>query len=69
MKPFAIIILMAFVACNRESSPEGRLSLRAERLERGIDSLSAQNRAIMDSLSTIRSELKILKQNHLQSKN
>ena len=50
-------------ACGRESSPEGRMSMKLEDLHREmVDSLKQQNRAILDSLSKIREELNEIKQ-------
>ena len=50
-------------SCDRSSSPEGRMSIKIESLQKQmIDSLAQQNRAILDSLSKIRTELNELKQ-------
>jgi hypothetical protein len=58
------IIFFAFlvVACDRSSSPEGRMSIKIENLQKElVDSLQHQNRAILDSLGKIREELNELK--------
>jgi hypothetical protein len=58
------IFLVVFAAsCDRTSSPEGRMSIRIENLQKQmIDSLRQQNRAILDSLGKIRAEIEQLKQ-------
>ena len=56
------ICILTMSACDRSSSPEGRMSLKIESLQKEmIDSLKQQNRAILDSLSKIREDLKELK--------
>ena len=55
--------VFAITACDRSSSPEGRMSIKVEQLQKEmIDSLRQQNRAILDSLSKIRQELNEIKQ-------
>jgi hypothetical protein len=50
-------------SCDRTSSPEGRMSIKIENLQKQmIDSLRHQNRAILDSLGKIRAEIEALKQ-------
>jgi hypothetical protein len=57
------ICIVALSACGRDSSPEGRMSIQYENLQRElIDSLKQQNEAILDSLSKIREELRKLQQ-------
>lgn len=57
------ILLMIFTACDRSSSPEGRMSIKIENLQKEmIDSLKMQNRAILDSLGKIRQDLRNLQQ-------
>lgn len=58
MKPLIIILFLTLAACGRESSPEGRSQLRTEKLQKQIDSLKVQNKAILDSLSLINEKLK-----------
>jgi hypothetical protein len=61
----ASLLTIAFLfvlSCNRESSPEGRMSIQIENLQKDlIDSLYKQNQAILDSLGQIRKELEELK--------
>jgi hypothetical protein len=58
------IFLVVFAgSCDRTSSPEGRMSIRIENLQKQMtDSLRQQNRAILDSLGKIRAEIEQLKQ-------
>lgn len=58
-----IILLLSLAACGRESSPEGRAQIRHEKVERKLDSLIDQNRAIMDSIHVINKELEGLRKN------
>ena len=56
----AIIML---VSCGRESSPEGRMTMKIESLQKEmIDSLQQQNRAILDSLAALRKDVQALQQ-------
>ena len=60
---FILICSTTISACDRTSSPEGRMSLKIESLQKNmIDSLQKQNRAILDSLSKIRQELNEIKE-------
>ncbi len=53
-----LFIASAFTGCGRESSPEGRMSMKVEALQKElIDSLRQQNEAILDSLSAIRADI------------
>ncbi len=61
MKALIIIILFSLVACNRESSPEGRSQIRDENLQAQIDSLKHQNTIIIDRINVIHEELKTSK--------
>lgn len=57
------ISTLAITACDRTSSPEGRMSIKIEDLQKAmIDSLKQQNQAILDSLGKIRTELNEIKQ-------
>ena len=57
------ISILLFSACDRSSSPEGRMSIKLENVQKEmIDSLKQQNRAILDSLGKILEELNELKQ-------
>ena len=58
---FTLVLLLSLAACNPESSPEGRAKIRHEKVERKLDSLIEQNRAIMDSIHVINKELTELK--------
>lgn len=57
------IVCILLSACGRDSSPEGRMTMKLEDLQKEmIDSLFKQNRAILDSLGQIRRELNEIKQ-------
>ena len=59
---FIFFCMLTISACDRSSSPEGRMSIKIESLQKNmIDSLQKQNRAILDSLSQIRKELNEIK--------
>ena len=58
-----IILINLFTSCDRSSSPEGRMSIRLENLQKEmIDSLKIQNKAILDSLGKIREDLRKIQQ-------
>ena len=60
---FILFCIFTISACDRNSSPEGRMSMKIESLQKNmIDSLQNQNRAILDSLSQIRKQLNEIKQ-------
>lgn len=57
-----IILLLCFNSCDKNSSPEGRMSLKIESLQKEmLESMQQQNKAILDSLGKIREELNELK--------
>jgi hypothetical protein len=60
---FLLSFLMFESSCDRDSSPEGRMSIKLEALQKEmIDSLRQQNKAMLDSLGKIREEIEALKQ-------
>jgi hypothetical protein len=61
---FLLLSLLIFdSSCDRDSSPEGRMSIKLESLQKEmIDSLRQQNKAMLDSLGKIREEIEALKQ-------
>jgi len=60
----AFILIIAFNACDRTSSPEGRMSIKLEQLQKEMrDSLKTQKAAILDTLSKIREDIQRLEQN------
>jgi len=62
MKQIApIILVLLLAACGRESSPEGRAEIRHEKMQRKLDSVMAQDRAILDSIRMINKEIQALK--------
>ena len=56
-----IVLLLALTACGRGSSPEGRAEIRHETMQRKLDSVIQQDRAILDSIRLINKEIKELK--------
>ena len=57
------ILILVLNACDRNSSPEGRLEIKLENLHKEmIDSLKKQNTAMLDSLSKIREDLRKIQQ-------
>jgi len=61
MKSLAIILLLSLAACGRESSPDGRSQMRDENIQKEVDSLKNQNKALQDSITVINKELSELK--------
>jgi hypothetical protein len=63
MKLLALITLVSFsfIACGPESSPEGRMGMKMDKIQQSFDSLKAQNAALADSLHQIRQEISTLK--------
>lgn len=59
-KLFAISLLLTLVACGKESSPEGRSIIRDEQIQVQINLLKVENKAILDSITLINKELKVL---------
>jgi hypothetical protein len=67
LRPVLILVTIFLIVfagtCDRTSSPEGRMSIKLENLQKQMtDSLREQNRAILDSLGKIRAEIEQLKQ-------
>jgi uncharacterized membrane protein (DUF106 family) len=57
------ISVMILSSCGGDSSPEGRMSIKLENLQKEmLESQKQQNAAILDSLSKIREEIQKLKQ-------
>ncbi len=63
MKVLTLIALISalLVACGPESSPEGRMGIKMDKMQQSFDSLKAQNAALADSLHQIRQEISTLK--------
>lgn len=59
MKVLALIALLSvsLIACGPESSPEGRMGMKIDKIQQSFDSLKAQNAALADSLHQMRQEL------------
>jgi hypothetical protein len=62
MKYLTTILFVSLLSCGPQSSPEGRSKIRDEKLQTQVDELIQQNKAIVDTLSSIRKEITRLKQ-------
>jgi nucleoside-triphosphatase THEP1 len=63
VKAISLSFILFLSSCDRNSSPEGRMSIKLENLQKEmIDSLQKQNKAILDSIGKIREELNELRQ-------
>lgn len=62
MKPLIFIVLISLAACGKESSPEGRMSMKVDEIHKQIDSLKQQNAILIDSLSSISKRLDRIQQ-------
>ena len=59
---FISVIVLVFTACERNSSPEGRMSIKLESHQKEMmEKMHQQNKAILDSLGKIREELNEIK--------
>jgi hypothetical protein len=57
-----LIIIAAVVSCGQEASPEGRMSLKLETLQKEMrENAQQQNKAMLDSLGKIREAINELK--------
>ena len=63
MKVLALITLISvsLTACGPESSPEGRMGIKIDKIQQSFDSLKAQNATLADSLHQLRQELSAMK--------
>ena len=62
-----LLLTVGLIACDRNSSPEGRMSIKLENLQKEMmDSIRKQNAAMLDSLGKIREDLKKLQQANKQ---
>ena len=63
MKVLVLIAILSasLIACGPESSPEGRMGMKMDKIQQSFDSLKAQNNALSDSLHQIRLELSAIK--------
>jgi len=63
MKALFIFLLLALLACGRESSPEDRSIVRDERILQQIDSLILQNHILTNRIIAMDKRLKALERN------
>ena len=63
MRSLTIILIgtLFLAACDRQSSPDGRSRIRDEKIQKEIDSLKNENRAILDSVKSINKQLHDIK--------
>ena len=60
---FSLLLVIVLTACGRESSPEGRMQIKMESLQKElIDSLRSQNNALLDSIGSLRKDVQALQQ-------
>jgi hypothetical protein len=58
-----MLVITLLTACGRESSPEGRMQIKMESLQKElIDSLRSQNNALLDSIGSLRKDVQALQQ-------
>jgi len=58
MKALLIISIIVLASCGPQSSPDGRSKLRDQTIQKQIDSLKGQNKALADSITRINTVLK-----------
>jgi predicted HTH domain antitoxin len=58
MKAIILIFILAAIGCDQNSSPEGRMTLKIESIQKELDSLKMQNALILDSIGKMNEELK-----------
>ena len=63
MKVLVLIAVLSasLISCGPESSPEGRMGMKMDKIQQSFDSLKAQNAALADSIHQIRLELSAIK--------
>lgn len=63
MRSLALVSVCALLlaACGPESSPEGRMGIKIDKLQNSLDSLKAQNAMMKDSLGKLSDEVGQLK--------
>ena len=61
MKLLCIAALLTLIACDPQSSPEGRSIIRDEQIQAQINLLKEQNKALLDSITLVNHKLKTLK--------
>lgn len=57
MKYLFTTLILAQAACNPESSPEGRMNMKIEKMEMKIDSLKAGQDAVLDSIAILKKQI------------
>ena len=57
MRLLLLLCVTMVASCGPESSPEGRVTMRIDALQKEVESLKVQNQAILDSLRSYRALL------------
>lgn len=57
MKYLLVMLALSSAGCNPESSPEGRMNMKMEKMEMKIDSLKAGQDALRDSIGILRKQI------------
>lgn len=57
MKYVLVVLALSFAGCNPESSPEGRMNIKMQKMEMKIDSLKAGQDALRDSISILKKQI------------
>ncbi|WP_128548617.1 hypothetical protein [Larkinella soli] len=61
MKALLLLCSLLLVACDKPSSPEGRMSIRIDQVIERLDRIERRNQALVDSISRINATLRSLK--------
>jgi outer membrane murein-binding lipoprotein Lpp len=61
MRLLSFLLIILLTGCGKESSPEGRMQIKIETLEKKIDDLNSRNNALADSVMVIHEEVRALK--------
>ncbi len=61
MKTIITLLALVLTACNRTSSPEGRMSIKIEAIQQQLDDLKKQNALILDSLGKMNQAMRMMK--------
>lgn len=55
-----LVLAISLTACDPESSPEGRMTIKMEDIRKEFDTLKQQNERILDSLGRVNERLQKL---------
>lgn len=57
MKYLLVMFALSCAGCNPESSPEGRMNIKMQKMEMKIDSLKAGQEALRDSIRVLKKQI------------